>query len=328
MTRIAKGLLFCAIVVSGWDFAATNADAQNYPTRPVTVVIPFAAGSASDVVSRIMFDKMAKAMGQPFIVDNRPGAGGNTGTAAAARAGPDGYTLLGAASGPIAANATLYANLGYDPERDVEIISPFAAFTIVVVASTKLPVNSLNGLIAYAKANPGKLNYGSVGIGSSQHLAGEYFAQLTGVKITHVPYRNIGQYAPDLMSGAVPLGFQWYPNVTAPIQGKGALALAVAGDQRLTALPDVPTAEEAGLPMCKVAGWFGLAAPSHTPRPILQKLNKGVATALDDPSVRQGFDQAGAQPLALPLEKSRKFLSDEIVKYRDIITKAGVPRIQ
>ena len=165
MTRIAKGFLFCAIVVSAWDYAATSADAQSYPTRPVTVVIPFAAGGASDVVSRIMFDKMAKAMGQPFIVDNRPGAGGNTGTAAAARARPDGYTLLGAASGPIAANATLYANLGYDPERDLEIISPFAAFTIVVVASTRLPVNSLKGLIAYAKANPGKLNYGSVGIG-------------------------------------------------------------------------------------------------------------------------------------------------------------------
>ena len=192
MTRISKGFIFCAVVLPAWGFAATGADAQSYPTRPVTVVIPFAAGSASDVVSRMMLDKMAKATGQPFIVDNRPGAGGNTGTAAVARATPDGYTLLGAASGPLAANATLYANLGYDPERDVEIISPFAAFTIVVVASTKLPVNSLSGLIAYAKANPGKLNYGSVGIGSSQHLAGEYFAQLTGVKITHVPYRNIG----------------------------------------------------------------------------------------------------------------------------------------
>jgi len=328
MTRISKGFIFCAVVLPAWGFAATGADAQSYPTRPVTVVIPFAAGSASDVVSRMMLDKMAKATGQPFIVDNRPGAGGNTGTAAVARATPDGYTLLGAASGPLAANATLYANLGYDPERDVEIISPFAAFTIVVVAGTKLPVNSLSGLIAYAKANPGKLNYGSVGIGSSQHLAGEYFAQLTGVKITHVPYRNIGQYAPDLMSGAVPLGFQWFPNVAAPIQAKGALALAVAGEERLAALPDVPTAEEAGLPTYKVAGWFGLAAPSRTPRPILEKLNKGVADALDDPAVRQGFDQAGAQPLALPLEKSRKFLSDEIVKYRDIITKAGVPRIQ
>src|SRR5215471_6277401 len=328
MTRIAKGFLFCAIVVSASDFAATSADAQSYPTRPVTVVIPFAAGSASDVVSRIIFDKLSKTMGQPFIVDNRPGAGGNTGTAAAARATPDGYTLLGAASGPLAANATLYANLGYDPERDLEMISPFAAFTIVVVASTKLPVNSLSGLIGYAKANPGKLNYGSVGIGSSQHLAGEYFAQLTDVKITHVPYRNIGQYAPDLMSGAVPLGFQWFPNVAAPIQAKGALALAVAGDQRLAALPDVPTAEEAGLPGYKVAGWFGLAAARRTPRPILEKLNKAVAVALNDPAVRHGFDQAGAQPVRLPLEASRKFLTDEIVKYREIIIRAGVPRIQ
>src|SRR5437660_2282529 len=271
--------------------AAATPRAQSYPTRPITAIVPFAGGSASDVVSRILFDHMAKSLGQPIVVENRPGAGGNSGTADAAKAPADGYTIVGGGSGPVAANVTLYKHLDYDPQKDLVIISPFASFTIVVVASNKLPLNSLQELISYAKANPGKLNYGSVGIGSSQHLAGEYFAQLTGVKITHVPYRNIGQYAPDLMSGAVPLGFQWFPNVAAPIQGKAALALAVAGDQRLAALPDVPTAEEAGLPMYKVAGWFGLAAPTRTPRPILEKLNKGVAAALNDPAVRQGFDQ-------------------------------------
>jgi tripartite-type tricarboxylate transporter receptor subunit TctC len=328
MRRIVDCSVVCAVIVLAWPLAGTRAEAQSYPLRPVTVVIPFAAGSASDVVSRIMLDKMSKSMGQPFIADNRPGAGGNTGTAAVTRATPDGYTLLGAGSGPVAANMTLYSNLGYDPERDLEVISPFAAFTIVVVASSQLPVSSLSELIGYAKANPGKLNFGSVGIGSSQHLAGEYFAQVTGVKITHVPYRNIGQYAPDLMSGAVPLGFQWFPNVAAPIQAKGARALAVAGDQRLAALPDVPTTNEARLPTYKVAGWFALAAPSRTPRPILEKLNNELTAALNDPAVRQGFDQAGAQPIALPLEQSRKFLSDEVVKYRDIITRAGVPRIQ
>src|SRR5207237_486962 len=142
MARIAKWFILCAVGMLAWRLAGTGADAQSYPTRPVTVVIPFAAGSASDVVSRIMLDKMSKSMEQPFVVDNRPGAGGNTGTAAVARATPDGYTLLGAGSGPVAANVTLYANLGYDPERDLDVISPFAAFTIVVVASTKLPVNS------------------------------------------------------------------------------------------------------------------------------------------------------------------------------------------
>src|SRR6516225_10062683 len=158
----------------------TAAQAQSYPTRPITAVIPFAGGSASDVVSRIMFERMSRSMGKPIIVENRPGAGGNTGTAAVAKAAPDGYTLLGGGSGPIATNKTLYRELGYDPENDFETITPFAAFTIVVTSSNKLPVNNLQDLIAYARAHPG-LNYGSVGIGSSQHLGGEFFSQVTGV---------------------------------------------------------------------------------------------------------------------------------------------------
>ena len=167
--------------------AATATRAQNYPTRPIMAIVPFAGGSASDVVSRILFDRMAKSLGQPIIVENRPGAGGNSGTADAAKAAPDGYTIVGSGSGPVAANVTLYKHLDYDPQKDLVSISPFASFTIVVVASSKLPVNNLQELVAYAKAHPGELNYGSVGIGSSQHLAGEFFAQLTGVKITHVP---------------------------------------------------------------------------------------------------------------------------------------------
>jgi tripartite-type tricarboxylate transporter receptor subunit TctC len=159
MRRIVDCSVVCAVIVLAWPLAGTRAEAQSYPLRPVTVVIPFAAGSASDVVSRIMLDKMSKSMGQPFIADNRPGAGGNTGTAAVTRATPDGYTLLGAGSGPVAANMTLYSNLGYDPERDLEVISPFAAFTIVVVASSQLPVSSLSELIGYAKANPGKSQF-------------------------------------------------------------------------------------------------------------------------------------------------------------------------
>ena len=180
-----------------------------------------------------MFDKMSKNMGQPIIVENRPGAGGNSGTGAAAKAAPDGYTLVGGGSGPVAANVALYKVLGYDPEKDLEMISPFAGFTIVVVASKNLPIHSLKELVEYAKANPGKLNYGSVGIGSSQHLAGEFFSQINGVKLTHVPYRNIAQYGPDLIAGQVPLGFQWYPNVAGPIGSKGAIPLAVAGDKRI-----------------------------------------------------------------------------------------------
>jgi tripartite-type tricarboxylate transporter receptor subunit TctC len=306
----------------------SGSQAQTYPTRPITVVIPFAGGSASDVVSRIMLQKMSQSMGQPIVVENRPGAGGNIGTAAVARAAPDGYTLVGAGSGPVAANVSLYKELGYDPQKDLAMITPFAGFTIVVVASAKLPVNSLKELVAHAKANPGKLNFGSVGIGSSQHLAGEYFAQVTGTKLSHVPYRNIAQYGPDLIAGQVPLGFQWFPNVAAPLASKGAKALAVAGTERLAALPDTPTTTEAGLPEYKVAGWFALAAPAATPRPILERLNKELAAALKDPAVRQGFAKAGAAPMALSLDEAKKFHAREIGLYRNIITNAKIPQIQ
>jgi tripartite-type tricarboxylate transporter receptor subunit TctC len=303
------------------------ARAEDYPTRPITAIVPFAGGSASDVVSRILFDRMSKSLGQPIIVENRPGAGGINGTADAAKAPSDGYTIVGSGIGPVAADVTLYRHLDYDPEKDLVTISPFASFTIVAVASNKLPVSTLQELIAYAKAHPGELNYGSVGIGSSQHLAGEYFAQLTGVKITHVPYRNIGQYAPDLMSGQVPLGFQWYPNVSAALAAKGAKALAVAGANRLAALPDVPTTKEAGLPQYIVSGWFALSAPAGTPPAIAVKLNSALKDAIDYPALRARFDQQGAEAMYMPLDQSKRFISDEIVKYRDIITKAGIPQI-
>jgi tripartite-type tricarboxylate transporter receptor subunit TctC len=309
-------------------FSATDpAHAEDYPSRPITAIIPFAAGSASDVVSRILFDRMSKSLGQPIIIENRPGAGGNNGSALVAKDKPDGYTLLGGGSGPVAANVTLYNHLDYDPVQDFETISPFAAFTIVVAVTSKLPINSLQDLISYAKAHPGELNYGSVGIGSSQHLAGEYFAQVTGTQLTHVPYKNIGQYQPDLMSGVVQLGFQWYPNVSSALQAKGAKALAVAGPNRLDILPDTPTSKEAGLPDYVVSGWFALLAPKGTPAPIVAKLNNAMKESLADPGVRTRFQQQGAETLYLPPDQAKKFIADEIVKYRDIITKAGIPKI-
>jgi len=312
------------------SFAAaltSTARADDYPSRSITAVIPFAAGSASDVVSRILFDRMSKTLGQPIIVENRPGAGGNNGSAYVAKEKPDGYTLLGGGSGPVAANVTLYKHLDYDPVQDFETISPFAAFTIVVAVTDKLPINSLQELITYAKAHPGELNYGSVGIGSSQHLAGEFFGELTGTKLTHVPYKNIGQYQPDLMSGVVQLGFQWYPNVSSAIQAKGAKALAVAGANRLDILPDTPTTKEAGLPDYVESGWFSLLAPKGTPAPIVAKLNAALKEAVDDPGVHQRFEQQGAATMYLPPDQAKKFIADEIVRYRNIITKAGIPQI-
>jgi tripartite-type tricarboxylate transporter receptor subunit TctC len=327
-TTTATRLTLGAIVALAALLRGAVAEAETYPSRPITVIVPFAGGSASDVVTRIVVDRMSKSMGQPIIIDNRPGAGGDTGTAAAARAAPDGYTLVASGSGPVAANKTLYRDLGYDPEKDFEAISPFAVFTIVVTASTNLPVNTLAELIAYAKAHPSELNYGSVGIGSSQHLGGVYFEQVAGVKLTHVPYRNIAQYAPDLIAGSVPLGFQWLPNVLGPINSGGAKALAVAGRSRLAVLPAVPTAAEAGLPAYEASGWFAMLAPRGTPKPIAAKINQELATAIADPTVRDRFLQQGAEPTALSLDEAAKFISSETTKWRDIITKAGIPVIQ
>jgi tripartite-type tricarboxylate transporter receptor subunit TctC len=313
-----------------WAAAALVGDAasaQNFPSRPITVIMPFAGGSASDVVSRVLFNKMATILGQPIIVENKAGAGGNLGTALAAKAAPDGYTLVGAASGPLAANLTLYKDLGFDPQ-EIVLISPFASFTIVVAASKKLGVTTLDDLIARARKEPGALNYGSVGIGSSQHLAGEYFAQVAKVKLTHVPYRNIAQFGPDLIAGTVQLGFAWYPNVSGPLTADGAVALAVAADARLPALSNTLTTAQAGLPQYKFDGWFGLGAPAGVPKDILQRLNAALNEALNDPAVRLRFEEIGAVPIGLGLDKAKTFLADEVVKYRDIVTDAGIAKIE
>jgi len=317
-----------SVIASAMLLASAAAHAETYPSRPIQVIIPFAGGSASDVVTRILLDRAGKTLGQPFIIDNRPGAGGNTGTATAAKATPDGYNLVATGSGPVAANRTLYRELGYDVDKDFEPISLVAMFPIVVVASTKLPVTTLSELIAYTKERPNQLNYGSVGIGSSQHLAGAFFEQLTGTKLTHVPYRNIAQYGPDMIAGSVPLGFQWLPNVLAPLEAKGARALAVANKARMKVLPDVPTTAEAGLPGYENSGWFALLAPKGTPKEMIATLNQAVNAALKDPTVRNRFTEQGAEPVAYTPEELAKFIVDETVKWHDIIIKAGIPQIQ
>ena len=324
----ARRRMLGALVALAALLDATLVRAETYPSRPITVIVPFAGGSASDVVTRIMLNKMSQSMGQPIVVDNHPGAGGNIGTAMGAKAAPDGYTWIASGSGPMAANKTLYRDLGYDPEKDFEAVTPFAFFTIVVVASTQLPVKTLGELIAYAKQHPGELNYGSVGVGSSQHLGGVYFEQVTGTKLTHVPYRNIAQYGPDMIAGTVPLGFQWLPNVLGPLNSGGARPLAVAGKNRLPALPNTPTTAEAGLPQYEASGWFAMQVPRGTPKDIVARINREMAEALADPTVRERFEQQGAEPRVISPEEATKFTSTEIVKWHDIIQKAGIPQIQ
>ncbi|MGA2055141.1 MAG: tripartite tricarboxylate transporter substrate binding protein [Bradyrhizobium sp.] len=297
---------------------------SGYPDRPIQIYVPFAAGSASDVITRILLNRMATSLGQNFVVENRPGAGGNTGTAAAAHAAPDGYTLVMSTSGPLAANKALFKELGYDPQKDFTPICLFATLPNVVVINAKLPPKTLLEMIEYAKQHPRQLNYGSVGVGSSQHLAGAYFEQLTGTQLVHVPYRNIASYTPDFISGQVPVGFQLLPNVLGLIKNGDARALAVASNQRMTALPDVPTAAEAGLQGYESYAWLALLAPGNTDKALVEKLHAAAQDATKDSKVRALFAEQGAEPADLGPEDLKKFMASEILKWSGIIGKMGI----
>ena len=325
MTLFVQARALCAaVIVAASVVVVGGAKASDYPSRPVQVLVPFAAGSASDVITRILLNKMATTMGQPFVVDDRPGAGGNSGTASAARATPDGYTLVMSTSGPLAANKALFKQLGYDPQRDLAPICLFATMPNVVVVNAKLPPKTLAELIDYAKAHPKQLNYGSVGVGSSQHLAGAYFEQLTGTELVHVPYRNISGYAPDFISGQVPLGFQLLPNVLSLIRNGDARPLAVASSKRMTALPDVPTAAEAGLQGYESSAWLALLAPANTDKAVVEKLYAAVQEVMKDPEVRALFVQEGAEPSLLGPDDLKAFMASETTKWAEIIGKLKI----
>ena len=301
----------------------TQAKAQEFPARPITVIVPFSAGSASDVIARIVLERMGTSMGRRFVVDNRPAAGGIVGTLAASKAEPDGYTLLMGASGPMVANKVLNPNVGFDPEKDFQPISLYASMPNVVTVSARLPLQSLRELIQYVRENP-NTPYSSVGNGSSQHLAGVFFEQLTGAKMQHVPYRITSQLQADLISGQVPLSFQLLPNVIGQLKAGQARAIAVAASKRLPALPDVPTAAEAGIKDYESGAWFGFVGPRGIPRPAVELLNREIIAATADPAVRGRFTDFGAEPLASTPEEFGRYISTELVKWREIITRGGI----
>jgi len=300
-----------------------NSHAQSYPNKPITVIVPFSAGSASDVVTRVLLDKVSNNTGARFLFDNRPAAGGNVGTAALVRAEPDGYTIGISTSGPLAINKILNPDLGYDPEKEIQGIAVFAALPNVIVVSSTLNINSLAQLNDYVRKNP-DVGYGSVGNGSSQHLAGAYYEQLVGAKMLHVPYRVTANMVTDLVAGRVPTSFQLFPNVVGQINGGGVKPLAVASNKRLAAIPDTPTAAEVGLKGYESAAWFALIAPKNTPKSIVEKLNKDVNQALADPTVRAKFSELGAEPMIGPPEDLNNLMASDIKKWTAIIKKGGI----
>jgi len=300
-----------------------GAFAQDYPSKPINAIIPFSSGSASDVIARLVLQRMETPLGQRIVVNNIPAAGGVAGTLTASKATPDGYTIVMGAAGPTVINKILNPALGYDPEKDFAPISLYASMPNIVTVNAKLPVKTLAEFIDYVKKNP-KVPYGSVGNGSSQHLAGELFAQLAGAQMQHVPYRVTTQLQADFLGGTVPAGFQLLPNVIGGLKSGQLLALAITSTRRLPALPDVPTAAEAGLKGFESAAWFGFLAPRGTPRAPIDRLNREIAAAVADPVVRTRFTDFGAEPIASTPEEFGRYISSEVARWREIITRGGV----
>jgi tripartite-type tricarboxylate transporter receptor subunit TctC len=313
-------VLLPALVVIA--IAMSSARAQDYPARPVEIVVPFAAGGGSELLARLLADGLAKRLGQPFVVVNRPGANTNLGTFSVVRAKADGYTLLIASVG-LAANPSLYKKLAFEPQRDLEPITLIANSPTVLAVPPSLPVNSLAEFIAYAKARPGELNYASYGVGSGPHLATELFCAMTGVKMVHVPYGGGGPAAVGAMSNQVQALFSSILPVLGMIRGGTLKAIALASDRRFELLPDVPTFKEGGLDY-RTGTWFGLLAPARTPPEIVDALNRAAVSVLQEPGVRARLAEQGAEVIANSPPEFRAFISSETERLAGVIRDANM----
>ena len=302
---------------------ATIAAAQNYPTRPITLVVPFPPGGSTTIVARIVTDRMADAIGQQFVVDNRGGAGGTLGTRQVAKSTPDGYTLALGYTGTLAIAPSLFPNVGYDVRTDFAPLGRIGVAPSTVVVHPSFPVHSVAELIAYAKANPGKVNYGSAGIGTVGHVAGEYFAIETGIKLTHIPYKGTGPAITDLLGGHIPLSFSPIPAVHESAKSGLLRMLAVTSAKRSGLVPDTPTIAESGVPGFEAVLRYGLVAPGGTPRPIVDRLNKALRAALESAEVRNRLAVEGAEPLPSSPEEYAADLDHEEIQWSKVIKASG-----
>ena len=301
------------------------ASAQTYPSQTVKMVVPFPAGGATDIMARIVSERLSDLLGSRIVVENRGGAGGNIGTASVATAEPDGHTILFSASGPLAVNKILYKNLPYDPETDFVPLSLVAKLPNVLVVNPKeVPVKTVSEFIAYVKERPGKINYSSIGVGSSQHLAGALFEQASKTKMNHVPYRAATNIVVDMLSGQVPTSFQLIPNVLSQLTAGDIRPIAVTTPERSLALPDVPTMAEQGLPNFESFAWFGLLVPKGTPKAIVDRLSGDISKTMDDPNVRKRFIEIGADPAKSTPEEFKQLISSQVAKWREVIKDANI----
>jgi len=320
-TRLVLSTLLttCVVWVSGF-----TAHADEYPSRPITLIVPFPPGGSTTIMARIIADRMSQTLNQQIIVDNRGGAGGTIGTRAVANAAPDGYTLGLGYTGTLAVGPSLYPSNAYDVRKDFVPIGMIGTAPSVLVVHPSVPVKSVAELIAYAKASPNPLQFGSPGIGTANHLSGELFAFMTGIKLVHVPYRGSGPAMNDLLGGHIPLSFTPVPAARGNVEGGKLRALAVTGLKRSALMPELPTVAESGLPGFEVALRYGLIAPAGTSPAIVARLNKELRAALDSDEVRKKLATEGAEPLPSSPAEYASDIDQEEAKWAKLIKSIGV----
>ena len=298
--------------------------AQNYPAKPISFIIGFAPGGPSDVMSRVITTKMGEILKQSFVIENRTGAGGSIAGAAVARSAPDGYTILLATNGVLATNKHLYKNIGYDPEKDFEPISVIGTQPNVLYVHPSLEVRTLPEFIAYAKANPGKLNYGSGGNGTSSHLAGELLKVEAKIDITHVPFRGTGPVLQAVLANHIQVGLNPPPPLIGHIEAGAIRPIAVTSLKRTSALPNVPTVAELGFPGFEAVAWHSLVVPAGTPKEIVDTLYRALMDTLNDPQTRKQLTELGIDVMGNTPEEFRAYIKTEGPKWGNIVKAAGV----
>ena len=315
---------FLIALAAACALAATAMAADVYPSKPVRIVVPFPPGGPADVLARTVGDRMQAALGQPVVVDNRPGAGGNIGMELVAKSPPDGHTLALAPAGNLTVNPSLYRNVPYDVGRDFAPVTVIAAVPNVLVVNAQVPAKDLGELIAYARANPGKLNFASPGPGSGAHLAGELLKSSAGIEMVHVPFNGIAPAVTAVVAGDVQVMFAGTSSAMPQVSGGKLRALGVASPKRIAALPALPTLDESGLPGFDVTSWYGIVAPAGTPPAVVERLQKEIAKALDAPDVKTKLAGLGAEPVANTPSEFAVMIKVESAKWGKIVKEAGI----
>lgn len=312
-----------AVIATLGLLVAASAFAQQYPAKTIRLIVPFVAGGSADVLGRVLAQRLTQQYGQQMVVENRPGSGGHVGAEAAARAAPDGHTIVLGTIG-IHAAYTIYSKLGYDPARDLQAVAMYVDVPCILIVHPSVPVKNVKEFIALAQKKPGRLNFGTAGSGSSTHMVGEWFKLVTGVNLTHVPYKGSAQAMQDLLGGQIELMFENLPTAIAQVRAGKVRALGMTSRERSPSMPEVPTVAEAGVPGFEATAWFTIAAPAKVPADIIRKLNTDMNAFLKAPEMQQRWVEMGVVPLGGAPADAEKFFVSEREKWNKVIKAAGI----